>query len=64
MAFITLKEYFERRRKESSELASDDHWMALTEPDNCFYNPSPLPWYVVHESGAVDRVTEHVLREP
>jgi len=58
MAYITLKEYFERRRKEVSELASDDHWMALTEPDGNFYNPSPTPWYLVSESNRVVRVTE------
>lgn len=62
MAFITLKEYFERRRKEVSELASDDHWMVLTEPDHHFYNPSPTPWYLVRESGTVDRVTDPASR--
>ena len=61
MAYITLKEYFERRRKEVSELASDDHWMALTEPDGNFYNPSPTPWYLVSESNRVVRVTEQPL---
>ena len=57
MAYITLKEYFERRRKEVSELASDDHWMVLTEPDHHFYNPSPMPWYAHSQTCAVDRVT-------
>jgi len=62
MAYITLKEYFEQRRKEAAELASDDHWMALTEPDSCYYNPSCTPWYLASETGGVARVTEPVSR--
>lgn len=53
MAFVSLSEYMEQRRKEIHGEASDDHWLTDSVVDpHCMY-PYHRPWHVADAPGGV-----------
>lgn len=53
MAFISIHEYLEQRRKQIHKEASDDHWLTDSIDNACCMYPYAKPWHVVSTDGGM-----------
>ena len=45
MAFISIHEYLEQKRKQIHNEAADDHWYTDSIDNDCYMYPYVKPWH-------------------